>query len=165
MTKTWLIIPAALLTLTLVSSAMALQIGDKAPAFKLLDQFGKVWELAALKNNVVVVVAANRDSGPMMAPWMDGLKSRYTGKIKLLGLMDLKGIPSIGRGIARSRIRRETSDPLMVDFDGPTGSAYMVSSKYPVVVVIDKGGIVRALEKTHTASAASAVNAAIDKAL
>ena len=147
------------------SSCLALQTGDQAPAFKLMDQFGKTWELAKLKDSVVVVVAANRDSGQMMAPWIDGLKPKYSGKIQLLGLMELKGIPGMFRGMARSRIKKETQDPLMIDFDGSTGKAYEVSSKYPVVVVIDKTGVLRSIEKTYSKDAFKTVTEAIDKAL
>ncbi len=87
-------------------SCSALQTGDQAPAFKLSEQFGKTWELAKLKGNVVVVVAANRDSGRMMAPWIDNLKPRYTGKVTLLGLMELRGIPGIFRASSSRQEKR-----------------------------------------------------------
>lgn len=147
------------------AAAWALQSGDAAPPFKLADQFGKTWELSALKNSVVVVVAADRDSGRAMGPWVDKLKQKYGVKIQLLGLMDLHGLPGLFRGIATSRIKRETKDPLMIDFDGGTSKAYQVSSKYPVVVVIDKSGTVRDIEKTnYTDAAFGSTTAAVDKA-
>ena len=164
MTRHWPLALSIILALC-ASSCLALQTGDQAPAFKLSDQFGKTWELAKLRDNVVVVVAANRDSGEMMAPWIDRLKPKYLGKIQLLGLMELKGIPGIFRGMARSRIKKETQDPLMIDFDGATGKAYEVSSKYPVVVVIDKTGAIRAIEKTYSKDAFKSITEAIDKAL
>jgi len=164
MTRHWPLALSIILALC-ASSCLALQSGDSAPAFKLSDQFGKTWELAKLRDNVVVVVAANRDSGEMMAPWIDRLKPKYLGKIQLLGLMELKGIPGIFRGMARSRIKKETQDPLMIDFDGATGKAYEVSSKYPVVVVIDKTGAIRAIEKTYSKDAFKSITEAIDKAL
>jgi peroxiredoxin len=128
---------------------MALQTGEKAPDFKLNDQFGKTWDLSNLSGSVVVVVVANRDSGRAMGPWVDNLKKKYGDKIQLLGLMDLHTIPGIGRGIAKSRIRKETSDPLMLDFNGSTAKAYDVSSKIPVVVVIDKNAVVKAVQKNE----------------
>jgi predicted transcriptional regulator len=165
MTRHLSVAALAALMLSLAPACSALQIGDQAPAFKLMDQFDKTWELAKLKDSVVVIVAADRDSGQMMAPWIDGLRPRYGGKIQLLGLMDLDGIPGMFRGMARSRIRKETKDPLVIDFEGSTGKAYEVSSKYPMVVVIDKTGVMRAIEKTHSKDAFTRVTDAIDKAL
>ncbi len=153
--------------LVLASAALALQTGDSAPPFKLADQFGKVWDSSTvLDNNVVVIVAADRESGRAMGPWVENLKKDYGKRVQLLGLLQLRGIPGIGRGIARSKIRKETKDPLMIDFNGDTGKAYDVSSQYPVVVVIDKSGNVSDIEKTeHNAKAYKATCAAIDKAL
>ena len=126
----------------------ALQTGAKAPDFNLKDQFDKSWSLSGLSGSVTILVAANSDSGRMMGPWVDGLKTRYAGKVRVLGLLDLHTVPGIGRGIARSRIRKETSDPMMLDFRGDVGRAYGVSAKYPVVVVIDKTSTVRAVART-----------------
>jgi hypothetical protein len=157
---------AALATSCLTGAALALEVGQPAPSFKLADQFGKDWDLAGLRNNVVVVVAANRDSGRAMGPWVGNLKDKYGDRVKLLGLLELKGIPGIARGMARSRIRKETKEPLMIDFSGSTGKAYMVSSKHPVVVVIDKAGIVREVQSNGFSDRAlKSVSEAIDRAL
>ncbi|MCX6346024.1 MAG: hypothetical protein NT018_13290 [Armatimonadetes bacterium] len=146
--------------------ALALGVGENAPAFKIEDQFGKTWDSAALKGNVVVVIVANRDSGRAMDPWVSNLKSNYGSKIQLLGLLDLHTIPGIVRGIARARIRKETSDPLMLDFGGKIAGSYLVSDNYPVVVVIDKSLVVKGLQKTqYNQSAYGNITDAIDAAL
>ncbi len=161
-----LIVILVISALALSSAAMALQLGEKAPDFKLNDQFGKTWELSALSGKVIVVVAANRDSGRAMGPWVDNLKSKYGDKIQLLGLMDLHTIPGIGRGIAKSRIRKETKDPLMLDFNGATAKSYDVSSKVPVVVVIDKSSNIKALQKNdYSEDRFKSISNAIDAAL
>ena len=161
-----IIVLAFALAAALSIPALALKTGEAAPAFKLADQFGKTWELSALKNGVVVLVAANKVSGRAMGPWVDNLKSKYGTKITLLGLMDLRGMPGFARGITRSRIKSETKDPLMIDFDGPTSTAYQVNDKSPVVVVIDRGGIVRAVEKDpYSKQTYAGITAAVDKAL
>lgn len=157
---------AAALTLALLSGAFATAVGENAPPFDLKDQFGKQWKLADLKDQVTVIVAANPKSGKAMGPWVDNLKLKYAGKIHLLGLMDLHTVPWIGRGIAKSRIKKETSDPLMLDFNGDTSKNYLVSDKYPVVVVIDKNGVVRALRQTdYSREVFEATIEVIDKAL
>ncbi|MEN6356314.1 MAG: redoxin domain-containing protein [Armatimonadota bacterium] len=157
---------AAVFSFGLALSAMALQTGEKAPDFKLNDQFGKTWDLSGLSGKVVVVVAANRDSGRAMGPWVDNLKKKYGDKIQLLGLMDLHTIPGIGRGIAKSRIRKETSDPLMLDFNGSTAKAYDVSSKVPVVVVVDSNAVIKAIQKNeYNADRFKSISNAVDSAL
>lgn len=149
MFKYFILIITAAALICAVSSAYALDSGEKAPAFKLSDQFGKVWDSAALKNNVVVLIAANKESGRDMDPWVSKIKAKYLNKVQLIGLMDLHSIPGIARGIARSRIRKETSEPLMLDFGGEVSKAYQVNSKSPVVVVIDKDWTVKAVSNSE----------------
>lgn len=159
-------IMTALIAVVALTAVFALSPGEKAPNFQLKDQFGKQWNLSDLQNRVVVVVAADKHSGEAMGPWVDGLKAKYSGKIQLLGLLDLHDIPSIGRGIAKSRIKNETSDPMMIDFNGNTAKSYNVSSNYPVVVVIDKTGVVKSVQMTQYNDAAfKAVTTAIDNSL
>ncbi|MCL5102818.1 MAG: hypothetical protein M1133_01715 [Armatimonadetes bacterium] len=159
-------IAAVISVLALSGVAWALQVGESAPPFSISDQFGKTWALTGLKNTVIVLLVADRDSGRALGPWMDNLKSKYGIRIQALGLLDLHTVPGIGRGIARSRVRRETKDPLMLDFNGSTAKAYTVSSKYPVVVVIDKNSHVRAVQPSaYSADAFKPIAAAIDAAL
>ena len=154
------------LALSVLAGAFAIQPEESAPPFKLADQFGKTWDLSELKGTVVVLVAANADSGRKMGPWVDKLKKDYPNNAELLGLMDLHDLPGIVRGIAKARIRKETKDPLMLDFNGSTAKAYSVSDKHPVVVVIDRKGLVRSVKRTdYTATAYKATAAAIDAAL
>lgn len=157
---------AAMLTLMLSAAVMAVEEGQSAPPFKLADQFGKTWDLESLKGSVVVVVAANRDSGREMGPWVDNLKEKYGERIQLLGLIELRGIPGFARGMARSRIRKETKEPLMIDFSGSTGKAYSVNSEDPVVVLIDKSGTARSVVRSaYSETAFKPLSAAVDKAL
>ena len=161
-----IVIIVAVCAVMLSSSAFALQVGQKAPDFNLNDQFGKNWDLSKLSDKVVVVVAADKDSGRGMGPWFDNLKSTYGDRIVLLGLMDLHTIPWIGRGIAKSRIKKETKDPLMLDFNGATGKAYGANSKTPVVVVIDKNAVMKSVQSgAYSAGAFKTVASAIDSAL
>ena len=142
------------------------KIGERAPNFDLKDQFGKTWKLPELSGTVTVLVVATSDSGRLMGSWVDTLKSHYANRITILGLLDLKSIPSIGRGIARSRIKKETKDPMMLDFSGGIAKSYGVSSKVPTVVVIDKTGVIRAIARqTLDKAALDTVSAAIDQAL
>ena len=162
------IIAALVVTIAvvLVSTVFALQIGQSAPSFMLQDQFNKTWSLIGQRNSVVALVVADRDSGRLMGPWVEKLKSSYGSKIQVLGLLDLHSVPGIGRGIAKSRIRSETKDPLMLDWRGDVAKVYTVSSKHPVVVVIDGKGVIRAIQATtFTPQACNAISAAIDSAL
>jgi predicted transcriptional regulator len=150
----------------IVTLFLAVQTGQHAPGFELPDQFNKKWKLDDLKGKVVVVVVANRNSGKAMAPWVDKLKASYADKIQLLGLLDLHDIPGIGRGMAKSRIRKETKDPMMLDFKGNTAKAHEVTSKCPVTVVIDKAGVAKAIQKTNcTPDALRSITDAIDAAI
>lgn len=155
-----------LLAMCLVAGAFAIQSDKAAPQFRLDDQFGKTWDLSKLRGEVVVVVAANSDSGRKMGPWVDQLKKDHPKNVRILGLMDLHHLPGLVRGFAKGRIKKETNDPLMLDFNGKTAKDYSVSDKHPVVVVIDRKGVVRSVEATeYTADAYKSTTTAIKKAL
>ncbi len=141
-------------------------VGARAPDFNLKDQFGKQWKLGDLTGQVTVLVVADTESGRAMGPWVDALKAKYGDKVRILGLLDLHSVPGIGRGIARSRIRRETKDPMMLDFSGKIARAYGVSSKVAGVFVIDKTSIVRAaVSAAYDQKGFATITSAVDKAL
>ena len=167
MNRHWLTAALAVgLAVAAITGALAIQTGQQAPVFRLSDQFNKTWDLSGLRGNVVVVLAATQESGRAMGPWMDNLKNAYSGRVQILGLMDLHGIPGFARGIARSRIKKETNDPLMIDFSGATARTYEASDNYPVVTVIDKNGVVRVVQRSgYSSQAFGAVRSAIDSAL
>lgn len=150
----------------IITLFLAMQTGQRAPGFELSDQFNKKWKLNDLKGKVVVLIVANRNSGKAMGPWVDKLKAGYADKIQLLGLLDLHDIPGIGRGMAKSRIRKETQEPMMLDFKGNTAKEHEVTSKCPVTVVIDKSGVTKAVQKTScNPDALKSITDAIDAAL
>ncbi|MGI6296250.1 MAG: peroxiredoxin family protein [Armatimonadota bacterium] len=156
----------AVIFVTTAAAQPSIEVGERAPAFDMKDQFGKIWKLPDLKERVVVLVVATTDSGRLMGPWVDTLKAQYADKVTILGLLDLKSVPSIGRGIAKSRIRKETKDPMMLDFSGRTAQTYGVSGKVPTVVVIDKNGLIQAIARqTYSKSAYESVSSVIGKSL
>lgn len=165
--KSLLMLFAALVALSVPAFAQpAVSVGARAPDFDLKDQFGKSWSLSGLGGGVTVLTVADTDSGRAMGPWVDTLKSRYPNKVNILGMLDLHTVPGIGRGIARLRIKRETKDPMMLDFSGNTARTYGVSSKVPTVVVIDKTGIVRAVARQAFDKASfETLAAAVDNAM
>lgn len=138
------VVIAALMT----TPAGVLTVGSPAPAFELKDQFDRIWRLTDLRGKVVVVMAADQHSGQDLRPWSDNLTDTFGTKIQLLGLLDLHTYPSFLRVFAAARIRSETDKPMLLDFSGTIGAAYEVSTRYPVVVVIDRQGIVRGVYKT-----------------
>ncbi|MGH2349772.1 MAG: peroxiredoxin family protein [bacterium] len=159
-------IGALAITLGLLVAPAGLSVGAPAPAFDLKDQFDRAWRLADLKGKIVVLMVADQNSGQALRPWGDNLSPAYGSKIQLLGLLDLHTYARFLRGIVASRIRNETDKPMLLDFDGTVGGAYEASSRSPVIVVIDRQGTVRGIQKTpFTREAFAAVREAIDTAL
>jgi predicted transcriptional regulator len=158
---------ALAITIALITApAAGLSVGSPAPAFDLKDQFDRTWRLADLNGKIVVLMVADQHSGQAMRPWGDNLSPTYGSKIQLLGLLDLHTYSRFLRGIVAARIRNETNKPMLLDFDGMVGAAYEASSRYPVIVVIDRQGVVRGIQRsTFTREAFAAVREAIDAAL
>lgn len=157
---------AVAIAVLVAAPAAALTVGSPAPPFDLKDQFDRPWRMTDLRGRVVVLMAADQHSGQGMRPWGDNLSEAFGTKIQLLGLLDLHSYPSFLRPFVAARIRSETDKPMMLDFSGAMGTAYEVSSRYPVIVVIDRLGIVRGVYKTTFArdafaSAREAIEAAL----
>ncbi len=166
MTTTIILIIA--LTAQVAAAAAGLTTGMPAPPFELKDQFDRLWRLADQRGKVVVVMAADQHSGELMRPWGDILSPTYGSNILLLGILDLHTYPGFLRGLVAARIRSETDrgKPMLLDFEGGVGAAYEVSSRYPVIVVIDRHGVVRGIQKSVlTKEALAAAREAIDAAL
>ncbi len=158
----------AVLFLLASAHAFAAEVekGARTPGFDLKDQFGKQWKLDDLAGKVTILVAADSKSGRAMGPWVDGLKAKYANKVCVLGLLDLHSVPGIGRGFAKARIKRETKDPMMLDFNGAISRTYKVTSKVPTVVVIDKGLVAReVVSAAHSQKLFQTITSAVDKAL
>lgn len=150
----------------LTAPTAVLTLGLPAPAFDLKDQFDRVWRLADLRGKIVVLMAADQHSGQGMRPWGDNLSAAFGTQIQLLGLLDLHTYVSFLRVFVAARIRSETDKPMLLDFSGAIGAAYEVSSRYPVIVVIDRQGMVRGIYKTtFTRDAFAGAREAIEAAL
>ncbi|HEV8354460.1 MAG TPA: hypothetical protein VGR24_09760 [bacterium] len=158
----------ALSILLLAAPVAALTVGTPAPPFDLNDQFDRPWRLSSLRGRVVVLMAADQHSGEMMRPWGDILSPAYGGNIQLLGLLNLHTYPRFLRGLVAARIRSETDrgKPMLLDFEGSVGAAYEVSSRYPVIVIIDRRGVIRGIQKSVvTKEALARAREAIDAAI
>lgn len=157
---------AVTLVVFVAASAGLLRVGSPAPPFDLRDQFDRVWRLADLRGTVFVLMAGDQHSGREMKPWGDHLSDAFGMKIQLLGLLDLHTYPSFLRGFVAARIRGETDKPMLLDFAGTVGAAYEVSSRYPVIVVIDRAGVIRGVYRTvFTREAFTAAHDAVESAL
>ncbi len=151
-----------------VVAAAGLSVGAPAPPFELNDQYNRVWRLGDLRGKVVVVIAVNQRSGEMIRPWASMLFASYGSRIQPLGILDLHTYPGALRGLVAAQVRRETnrSQPMLLDFKGRAGAAYGVSGRYPVIVVIDRRGVVRGLLRSvWTSKALADARRAIDAAL
>lgn len=148
--------------IALTIPVLALEAGQEAPKFELKDQFDVTWSLSELKGDVVVLIAATPKSGEAMGPWVTGLENKYGDQIKLVGMMNLHSLPGFIRSIAKSRIRKKTEQPLMLDYTGSTSKTYGVNDQNPVVVVIDSESRVQAVAGPHSEEAFASFTAVID---
>ncbi len=137
--------------------AKAAKVGEKAPAFKLMDLDGKPHELADFKGKTIVL-----EWFSSKCPW-SGAKSgnsvHSTGQVKKM-MTDLKkvdpdvvylAIDSTARGMSRDAVvaadkkavsSLKIDNPILVDFDGKTGQAYGAKTT-PHMFVIDGAGVLR----------------------
>ncbi|MCX7805973.1 MAG: peroxiredoxin family protein [Planctomycetota bacterium] len=118
--------------------------GSPAPEFSLLDQENRPVTSRDIAGRVTVVIAANDAHGREMPAWEDPVIERFGGRVALVRLMDLSGLPRLARSFAQARIRQEMKgDPLALDWEGTVFRAFGFDPARVNAAIVDSRGILR----------------------
>lgn len=151
--------------IALILIASAVHAADiMAAQFSMKDQNDKTVSLQTIKGKVAVILCFDRDSMAQIKPWKTALLRKYGAKITILSAAYLRGIPFFVKGAAIDMIRKESGGTsTLLDWDGAFYSSYGLKFNTPNIVVIDKGGALRARESgAASGQPLEKVNAALD---
>lgn len=97
-----------------------------------------------IAGRVAVVIAANDAHGREMPAWEDPVAGKFGGKVALVRLMDLSGLPRFARAFAKARIRQEMKgDSLALDWNGSVFRAFGFDPARVNAAIVDSHGILK----------------------
>lgn len=110
------------------------------PPIALSDQYEHPQSVVFPTNRVVILTVADRTGNDFVDPWVQALKQRYAGRVEIVGVADLSGVPGFLKGMVRRRFQKARPHPVMMDWDGAVTRSLAAQRNKPNVYVIDQSG-------------------------
>ena len=141
------IIRSFLLALMCIGTGAGAVFGQKHElvSFEMQDQFEEVHSSGALKNKATVFIIADREGSPASAEWGTALsmlnnQRSNTSAVEIRAIAHMQGVPSLLRPFVRRLIRRERSNPVLLDWAGQFEKAYSIQPGQANILVFDAAG-------------------------
>ena len=140
-----LVLAGALLSGVESHAAAVQEFPTNAPArVELLDQYNDSQVLAFPDTRVTLLALADRGGSDQVAGWITALKTNFAGRVAILGLANLSGVPGFLRDKVRKQFRGDDTHPVMMDWSGNTCRQFGYTPGVANILVIDHRGRIRA---------------------
>jgi hypothetical protein len=136
---------------------------EKCPDISLEDQHGVLHEVKFPRPRPVYIVAATRAGTRQIAGWVKPIAEAYGERVEILGLADVRGVPSGLRGAVRLLVRDGTRWPVLMDWHSLIVPQICSPEYSSEVFVIQRDGKVRLhLSGASTSMGVDKVRTALD---
>lgn len=120
--------------------------------FEMEDQFRNSHSHEDFQDRVLVVIASDREGASVAENWGKALslslkQTRDDGRLNLIGLSNLKGVPFFLRDYVRGKFSQNTDDWALMDWKGLFAESYGFVAGNANVLVFDRAG--RLIHQTH----------------
>ena len=137
-------------------------VGAAADPFTLDDQFQHPHAVSFGDGRAALLVFADRDCADEVEPWARALSDRLGHRARVLGVAAVGTVPAFLRGAVRGFLHGKPS--VLLDWGNRVSDQIGYAGGECLVVVVDGGGVVRALvsgalTEERYAEVARAVNA------
>ena len=137
-------------------------------SFRLEDQFGRLHDSSELAGRVVVMLGGDRAARELLEAWgptlLHALAERGVAeRVRGYAVVDLRGVPSVLRGMVRGLMPREPELTVLLDWQGELARRHDFAAGRCNVLVADRGGAVaieseeESLEDARVAALADAI--------
>ena len=114
--------------------------------FEMEDQFRHSHSHADFKGRVLVVIGSDREGAPAAENWGKALSQalkpeRDAGRLNLIGLSTLKGVPFFLKDYVRGKFSQNAGEWALMDWKGLFAESYGFVAGHANVLVFDKEGV------------------------
>jgi len=118
-------------------------LATHAPAgIALHDQYDAPQKLSFPTTNITVLTIADRKGSDQVDGWIAALKLRYSGRIDLLGLAEVGGVPRFLQGKIRKRFQDTRTYPVMMDWSGKVCAQLGYQPDLANILILSRDGSV-----------------------
>ena len=117
--------------------------GEPAPKLTLPDVRSRLQTVPADHGKPTILVFADREGSRQLAGWVQALYLRFSDRIDIRGVADLRQVPAFLRPAVRRLFRGPARDHVLLDWNGEASRTYAYAGGEARIVVIDAQGIVR----------------------
>jgi hypothetical protein len=115
-------------------------------SFEMEDQFRNSHSHADFKGRVLVVIGSDREGAPAAENWGKALSQslkpeRDSGRLSLVGLSNLKGVPFFLNDYVRGKFSQDAAEWALMDWKGLFADSYEFIAGNANIVVFDKDGV------------------------
>ncbi len=126
-------------------AAAVQEFPTNAPArVELLDQYNDPQALTFPGTRVILLAVADRGGSEQIAGWITALKTNFAGRVSVLGLANLSGVPGFLREKVRKQFRGDDTHPVMMDWSGAACRQFGYTPGVANILIIDHRGTIRA---------------------
>jgi hypothetical protein len=115
-------------------------------SFEMEDQFRHSHSHADFLGRVLVVIGSDREGAPAAENWGKALSQslgpdRDSGRLNLVGLSNLKGVPFFLKDYVRGKFSKNAGEWALMDWKGLFAESYGFVAGHANVLVFDKEGV------------------------
>jgi hypothetical protein len=115
---------------------------QKCPALILEDQNGVQVEIQFPRKKPCLLVVAARRGTSAIPGWVQPVRTAFGDSVEILGVADVRTVPSPLRSTVRTMIKKESAWPVLMDWSGKTVSQFFTPGLDTEVLVLNRSGAI-----------------------
>lgn len=109
-------------------------------AYALEDQHGQPREVRFPIDRPLFLTLADRSGSRQVAGWVAPVQARFGDRIRIEGVADVRGVPTVLRGLIRSQFRRQLDYAIGLDWEGRVIDQTRYAGGQVEALVVDRQG-------------------------
>ena len=136
----------------------SVQVGYSAPLFSLRDQYDSKFGLEKHRGSIIILFIGNRYAREDLRYWGTEITNIYGEKIRYIYIISMPNVPFFLKGWIKGKFKGKNEDTeekkgsVLLDWGGVIFKKYTSIEKSANIILIDREGIIRNIERGKTTS-------------